>query len=67
MSPKSSSDGNVDLTSTTQEKDAGPQHSVRNVDTVFNIDSGDLPKGYFLRPFFIGTLIASGLSIAAAS
>ena len=31
----------------------------------FDIDSEDLPKGYFLRPYFLGTLLASGLSMSA--
>lgn len=30
-----------------------------------SVDGFDLPKGYFLRPFFLGTLLASGLSVSA--
>jgi len=29
----------------------------------FDIDLADLPKGYFLSPFFIGTMTASGLRL----
>jgi len=28
------------------------------------IDAKDLPKGYFLKPYFVGTLLASGLSMS---
>jgi len=30
-----------------------------------SIDGAELPKGYFLSPFFLGTLLASGLSVSA--
>jgi hypothetical protein len=32
-----------------------------------DIDSRDLPKGYYGSPLFVGTLIASGLSVMAVS
>jgi hypothetical protein len=34
---------------------------------VFDIDSQDLPKGYFRSPLFLGTLTAAGLSVMAVS
>ena len=33
----------------------------------FDIDSHDLPKGYFLTPNFIGTMVAAGLALAGVS
>lgn len=48
-------------------EDTHEKPAITHVETTaaFDIDSQDLPKGYFLRPFFIGTLIASGLSVSA--
>jgi len=34
---------------------------------VFDIDSQDLPEGYFHSPLFLGTLTAAGLSVMAVS
>jgi hypothetical protein len=68
MSHHPSSDSDVATTNIQHdEKIREPKTSVRHVEAAFDIDSEDLPKGYFLRPFFIGTLIASGLSVSAVS
>jgi hypothetical protein len=64
MATNSSSDGEHAVTSTEHEKQ-GHLPVVQQVEAAFDIDAHDLPKGYFLRPFFLGTLIASGLSVSA--
>lgn len=62
MSPLSTN-ASAEMEVTAAEK---PEVShISHVEGAFNVDSQDLPKGYFLRPFFIGTLIASGLSVSA--
>jgi hypothetical protein len=64
MATHSSSDGEHVVTSTEHdEKTLSPE--VQQVEAAFDIDANDLPKGYFLRPFFLGTLLASGLSVSA--
>jgi len=66
MSIQSSSDSkNVAIT--TEEKNTVQTPVTNRAEAVFDIDSQDLPKRYFLRPFFLGTLIASGLSVTAVS
>lgn len=59
-----SSDGDPVVTTTDSEK-AVPSPVVSQVEGNFGIDSHDLPKGYFLRPYFLGTLVACGLSMSA--
>lgn len=46
-----------------------PQTPITSELTPFDhdIDSRDLPKGYYHSPLFIGTVIASGLSVMAVS
>jgi hypothetical protein len=61
MSPNSSNNSDEAVTST------GDKAIADHVEASFDIDRQDLPKGYFLRPFFVGTLIASGLSVSAVS
>ena len=68
MSHHQSSDGDGATTDIQRdEKHHEPNTSVRHVEATFDIDSEDLPKGYFLRPRFIGTLLASGFSVSAVS
>jgi hypothetical protein len=67
MATKASSDGEHATTSTEYEKE-GHTAAIQQVDassasSTSDIDLKDLPKGYYLRPYFIGTLIASGLSV----
>jgi len=50
----------------TKELEKGGQNPVvKEVTTPLDIESQNLPKGYFLKPYFLGTLIASGLSMSA--
>ena len=56
------------VASTNPEKPSlDPVVSPVNDVVAFDIDSADLPKGYFISPFFIGTMTASGLAVAAVS
>lgn len=41
--------------------------SIDGVPQVVEINSKDLPKGYFLRLNFIGTMAAAGLALAGVS
>jgi len=64
MATNSSSDG--ELATPTREHDEKTRSpEVHTVEAAFDIDANDLPNGYFLRPFFLGTLLASGLSVSA--
>jgi len=63
MSDKAGSDGEAIAPTSLPEK-VTPEPVVVDVVT-FDIDSQDLPKGYYRSPLFIGTLIAQGLSVAA--
>ena len=65
MSHNATSDGEAVAPTALPEK-ISPDPVVADVKT-FDIDSQDLPKGYYLSPLFIGTLIASGLSVMAVS
>lgn len=63
MGTDSTGDGEHAVTPTASEKEV---HTavVQQDEAASDIDAKDLPKGYFLRPYFIGTLIASGLSVS---
>ena len=68
MAPNSGSDREAQVAAIEQEKGReSPVVNNREVEAVFDIDSQDLPSGYYLRRFFLGTLIASGLSMSAVS
>jgi hypothetical protein len=58
-------DGEAVVSTALPEK-ASPDPVVADVRT-FDIDSQDLPEGYFRSPYFIGTLVAAGLSLSAVS
>jgi hypothetical protein len=65
MSHNTSSDAEAIASTTFPEKT--PQDAVITALPGRDIDSQDLPKGYYRSPLFIGTLIASGLSVMAVS
>lgn len=54
------------VTSTTFEKET-PKAVIANDIATSLINIQDLPKGYYYSPLFVGTLIASGLSVMAVS
>jgi hypothetical protein len=54
------------VASTALPEKTSPDPIVADVRT-FDIDSQDLPEGYFRSPYFIGTLVAAGLSLSAVS
>jgi hypothetical protein len=68
MATHPSSDGEHAVTPREYEKE-GHTAAVQQVDAASasgsssELDLKDLPKGYYLRPYFVGTLIASGLYI----
>jgi hypothetical protein len=64
MATNSSSDRDRAVTPTKHEEQ-GHSPVVQQIEAAFDINAHDLPKGYFLRPFFLGTLLASGLSVSA--
>jgi hypothetical protein len=59
---KSSSEGE-NAVPAEYEKDGHTSVAAQPVE-VASIDAKDLPKGYFLKPYFLGTLLASGLSVS---
>jgi hypothetical protein len=65
MSHNATSDGEAVAPTALAEK-ISPDPVVADVKT-FDIDSQDLPEGYFRSPYFIGTLVAAGLSLSAVS
>jgi len=65
MSHNAGSDGEVVASTSFEEK--APHTVVINDVATFDINSQDLPKGYYHSPLFVGTLIASGLSVMAVS
>jgi hypothetical protein len=65
MSHNAIKDGEAVVSTALPEK-ASPDPVVADVKT-FDIDSQDLPEGYFRSPYFIGTLVAAGLSLTAVS
>jgi hypothetical protein len=65
MSHNTTSDGEA-VASTALPEKISPDPVVADVKT-FDIDSQDLPEGYFRSPYFIGTLVAAGLSLSAVS
>ena len=68
MSSPTNSDGEA-VASTSNPENPFLDPVVNPIDdlVLFDIDSVDLPKGYFLSPFFIGMMTASGLAVAAVS
>ena len=64
MSTQSSNEIKNKMTAIEEEKGTSTP-AIDQAEDVFDIDSEDLPKGYFLRPYFLGTLLASGLSMSA--
>jgi hypothetical protein len=65
MSHNASSGGGANASTTLREKLS--QDPVVVEIATFDIDSQDLPKGYYRSPLFVGTMIASGLSVVAVS
>lgn len=65
MSRHNGSDAEAIASETSPEK-RGRDAAITEFKT-FDIDSQDLPKGYFLSPLFLGTLTAAGLSVMAVS
>jgi hypothetical protein len=65
MSHNAGSDGEA-VTSTSLEEKT-PQGVLISDVATFDINSQDLPKGYYRSPLFVGTIIASGLSVMAVS
>jgi hypothetical protein len=65
MSHNPIKDGEAVVSTALPEK-TSPDPVVADVRT-FDIDSQDLPEGYFRSPYFIGTLVAAGLSLTAVS
>ena len=65
MSHDTGSDAEAIASTTFPEK--APQDAVITALPGFDIDSQDLPTGYYRSPLFIGTIIASGLSVMAVS
>jgi hypothetical protein len=66
MATNSSSDGEHAVAPIEHDEKAH-SHAVQQVDAALDVDYNELPRGYFLRPFFLGTLLASGLSVSAVS
>ena len=64
MSTQSGNEIKKNMTVVEEEKGTSTP-AINPAEDVFDINSGDLPKGYFLRPYFLGTLLASGLSVSA--
>jgi hypothetical protein len=65
MSHHPSSDVEAISSPTPPEKD-GSDAAITEL-VPFDIDSQNLPKGYFYSPLFLGTLAAAGLSLMAVS
>ncbi|KAN0099069.1 MFS general substrate transporter [Hyaloscypha variabilis] len=65
MSHHPSSDAEAIASTTPPEKDGSDAVITELVP--FDIDSQDLPKGYFYSPLFLGTLAAAGLSLMAGA
>lgn len=55
---------NQDIIDQAKKKKGYHTSDVLPVDGASDIDAKDQPDGYFLRPFFLGTLLASGLSVS---
>jgi hypothetical protein len=68
MSHPGSSDGEVVASTSLNEKpSAEPVVSTLTELQVFDIDVAELPPGYFRTPFFIGTVVATGLAVMSVS
>lgn len=65
MSHHNGSDAEANASTTPPEKDASDAAIVELIP--FDINSQDLPKGYFYSPLFLGTIAAAGLSVMAVS
>lgn len=65
MSHNTSSGGRANASTTLREKLSQDPVIIEIV--IFDINSQDLPKGYYRSPLFIGTIIASGLLVMAIS
>jgi hypothetical protein len=65
MSRHTGSDAEA-IASTTPPEKVGHDATVTEL-VPFDIDSQDLPKGYFYSPLFLGTLAAAALSVQAVS
>ncbi|KAE9382147.1 MFS general substrate transporter [Stipitochalara longipes BDJ] len=67
MSHPTKSDGEAVTSTSLNEKPSGEAVAVNPINdelgVLFDIDSTELPPGYFLTPFFIGTMVASGLAV----
>jgi hypothetical protein len=67
MSHPASSDSEAVASTSLHEKPSEPVVNPVSDVAIFDIDSADLPKGYFYSAFFIGTMTASGLAVTAVS
>jgi hypothetical protein len=68
MSHPASSDGEAVASTALDEKpSAEPVVSTLTELQAFDIDAAELPEGYFRSPFFIGTVVATGLAIMSVS
>jgi len=70
MATNSSSDGeHAGPTTEHDHEKEGQSPIVQQVDaaSTSDIDADNLPKGYFTRPYFLGTMVAAGLALAGVS
>jgi hypothetical protein len=71
MSHPARSDGEAVASTSLNEKPSGDAVVVNPINdepgVLFDIDSAELPPGYFLTPFFIGTMAAAGLAVMSVS
>jgi hypothetical protein len=71
MATNSSDGGHAVPTTKSDDEKEGPSPIVQQVDaasaSASDIDADDLPKGYFTRPAFLGTMVAAGLALAGVS
>ncbi len=64
----STSDGEHAVTPTDHEKDGhSPVVQQVEAEAAFDIDAHDLPKGYFLSPSFLGSMLAVGLALTGVN
>jgi hypothetical protein len=66
MAINSSHGGHAMTTTDRDHEKEGPSPIVQHLNdaSTSDIDADDLPKGYFTRPAFIGTMVAAGLALA---
>ena len=69
MAINSSGGGHAMPTTDSDHEKEGPSPIVQHLNdaSTSDIDADDLPKGYFTRPYFLGTMVAAGLALAGVS